>query len=214
MRRADSRAACTAGNSSATSTPIIAITTSNSTSVNPAHNRAAVARKGRLQSACMAYSHSNRNHSAGAMMTYAQLLSRSNPHPSRQLPQPPLNRAATERRGKHIGSNKTQGTACRGMNQVAATNPSAQPLNQVVLVGRLQLTKRCSILILPPQFPFECLPACCAHGQSAHSFCGLYWQSMPGRACPLGCALKCRSIRCALRQRMATYREVLPLRLA
>src|SRR5439155_17265000 len=33
VRRADSRAACTAGKSSATSTPIIAITTSNSTNV-------------------------------------------------------------------------------------------------------------------------------------------------------------------------------------
>src|SRR4051794_40909566 len=35
VRRADSRADCTAGNSSDTSTPMIAITTSNSTSVNP-----------------------------------------------------------------------------------------------------------------------------------------------------------------------------------
>src|SRR5438034_1073751 len=35
MRRADSRAACTAGKSKATSTPIIATTTSSSTSVKP-----------------------------------------------------------------------------------------------------------------------------------------------------------------------------------
>ena len=35
IRRAASRTACTAGNSNATSTPIMAITTSNSTSVNP-----------------------------------------------------------------------------------------------------------------------------------------------------------------------------------
>src|SRR5262245_24836587 len=34
MRRADSRAACTAGKSSATKTPMMAITTSSSTSVN------------------------------------------------------------------------------------------------------------------------------------------------------------------------------------
>src|SRR5438445_7730021 len=34
MRRADSRAACTAGSSNATSTPMMAMTTSNSTSVN------------------------------------------------------------------------------------------------------------------------------------------------------------------------------------
>src|SRR5262245_54919573 len=36
IRRAASRAACTAGRSSETKTPIIAITTSNSTSVKPA----------------------------------------------------------------------------------------------------------------------------------------------------------------------------------
>ena len=36
IRRAASRAACTAGKSKATSTPIIAMTTSNSTSVKPA----------------------------------------------------------------------------------------------------------------------------------------------------------------------------------
>jgi hypothetical protein len=35
IRRADSRAACTAGSNSATRMPIMAITTSNSTSVNP-----------------------------------------------------------------------------------------------------------------------------------------------------------------------------------
>jgi len=35
VRRADSRAACTAGSSSATSTPMIAITTRSSISVNP-----------------------------------------------------------------------------------------------------------------------------------------------------------------------------------
>ena len=35
VRRADSRAACTAGSNSATSTPMMAITTNNSTSVNP-----------------------------------------------------------------------------------------------------------------------------------------------------------------------------------
>src|SRR5688572_24118223 len=38
-RRADSRAACTAGSSRATSTPIIAMTTSNSTSVKPVRPR-------------------------------------------------------------------------------------------------------------------------------------------------------------------------------
>jgi hypothetical protein len=35
IRRAASRAACTAGNNSPTSTPMIAITTNNSTSVKP-----------------------------------------------------------------------------------------------------------------------------------------------------------------------------------
>src|SRR5207237_1195105 len=46
MRRADSRAACTAGSSSATRTPMIAITTSSSTSVNPGDRgeRAAMAK--------------------------------------------------------------------------------------------------------------------------------------------------------------------------
>src|SRR5438046_1795957 len=39
MRRAASRAACTAGNNSATSTPIIAITTNSSTNVNAANRR-------------------------------------------------------------------------------------------------------------------------------------------------------------------------------
>src|SRR5436190_18573394 len=39
MRRADSRAICTAGNSKATSTPIMAMTTSSSTSVNPPGRR-------------------------------------------------------------------------------------------------------------------------------------------------------------------------------
>src|SRR5262245_37723085 len=44
MRRDDSRADCTAGNNSATSTPMIAITTNNSTSVKPARQ---AARRGR-----------------------------------------------------------------------------------------------------------------------------------------------------------------------
>jgi len=39
MRRADSRAICTAGSSSDTSTPIMAITTSSSTSVNAREQR-------------------------------------------------------------------------------------------------------------------------------------------------------------------------------
>src|ERR1043165_8362825 len=42
MRRAASRAACTAGNNRATSTPIMAITTSNSTRVNPRLRRESV----------------------------------------------------------------------------------------------------------------------------------------------------------------------------
>jgi hypothetical protein len=43
LRLADSRAACTAGNKSATSTPMMAITTSNSTSVNARARRADLA---------------------------------------------------------------------------------------------------------------------------------------------------------------------------
>ena len=39
MRRADSRAVCTAGSSKATRTPIMAITTSSSTSVKPSGRR-------------------------------------------------------------------------------------------------------------------------------------------------------------------------------
>src|SRR5437868_6187793 len=40
MRRAASRAACTAGSSNATSTPMMAITTNSSTSVKPQRRRA------------------------------------------------------------------------------------------------------------------------------------------------------------------------------
>ena len=44
MRRAASRAACTAGNNSAINTPMIAITTSSSTSVNARREKRRMAR--------------------------------------------------------------------------------------------------------------------------------------------------------------------------